>query len=72
MTETVEPKRIRPGRRSIPQELQRRLLWGRVDPTTEEFLKRLEAPNMGRAIDKAVGLLKTLTKQTPPDDQLQG
>ena len=57
-SEPTKPSKQRPGRRPIPPELQRRLVWGRIQPDTEEFLKTLPAANMGRAIDLAVQDLK--------------
>jgi hypothetical protein len=50
------------ARHKLPADVKRQELFGRVNPKTIEFLNSLNAPNMGRAIDIAVGML---SKQEP-------
>lgn len=45
------------ARHKLPADIKRQELFGRVNPKTLAFLSSLNAPNMGRAIDIAVGML---------------
>lgn len=57
------------ARHKLPIEIKRKELFGRVDPRTAEFLQSLGAPNMGRAIDKAVLMLIENGNHTRPELQ---
>lgn len=54
---TPTPNKKTRGRHPLG-DAQRRLLFGRIAPQTEQFLRGLDAPNMGRAVDRAVSMLQ--------------
>jgi hypothetical protein len=45
------------ARHKLPIEIKREAIFGRIDPKVNEYLKSLGAPNMGRAVDRAVSML---------------
>jgi hypothetical protein len=69
------------SRPKLPDEARRVAVFGRVAPSTKDFLKAVQEPNEGRALDSLVSCVKTVQEvfeearrhSLPiPDDRIPG